>query len=617
MVNAGDGQHEHPSQALLDALSLCCRAFGRIDGLKVAICGDILHSRVARSNVTLLTLLGARVRLVGPPTLMPAEAQRWGVEVFHDMRRGVEGADVVMMLRLQLERMQGALAPSMREYFRLWGLDREKLARAAPGVRVMHPGPMNRGVEIDSDVADDLSVSLIQDQVEMGVAARMSVLASLAARLDNAVTPRPVAFRNVRLIDPESGYDGPGSLIVADGRIGETSRLTALAGLSDDIRVVDAAGALLCPGLVDLRVKTGEPGSEPKETLKSASRAAAAGGVTSIVVQPDTDPPIDDPAVADFILRRARDIGLIHVYPAGAATKGLAGIEMSEIGLLREAGCVYVTNVDRAIVDSRVMRRLLAYAGALGVLVAHQPRDPWLAAEASATEGEFAGRLGLAAEPVAAETIMLERDAALVELTGAPLLVDQISAAAPLKTLERAKSKGLPIQATASINHLSFNELDIGHYRTFCKLVPPLRSEDDRLSLIEAVASGLVDIVVSAHAPAPAEDKRLPFDEAAPGAIGLETFLSALLTLHHEGVAPLIRLISAASLAPARAIGSAAGRLTTGAPADLVLCDMAAPRLIDAAALISKSKNSAFDGRRLQGAVLMTLVDGRVVYETD
>jgi aspartate carbamoyltransferase catalytic subunit len=184
VVNAGDGQHEHPSQALLDALSMR-RAFGRLDNLTVAICGDVLHSRVARSNVALLTMMGSRVRLVGPPTLMPAGAARWGVEISHDLRAGIRGADVVMMLRLQFERMQGALVPSTREYFRLWGLDREKLAHAAPGVRVMHPGPMNRGVEIDSDVADDLEVSLIQDQVEMGVAVRMAVLASLAARLEN------------------------------------------------------------------------------------------------------------------------------------------------------------------------------------------------------------------------------------------------------------------------------------------------------------------------------------------------------------------------------------------------------------------------------------------------
>ena len=426
---------------------------------------------------------------------------------------------------------------------------------------------------------------------------------------------RPIAFVGARLVDPQSGYDGPGALVTEKGRIGEMIRGEGAPDLADDFRIVDCGGALLCPGIVDLRVKTGEPGAEPKETLESAARAAAAGGVTTIVVQPDTDPVIDDPSVVDFILRRARDIGLVHVYPAGAATKGLGGRAMAEIGLMREAGCVYVTDADRPIVDSRLMRRLLAYAGGLGVLVAHRPADPWLMDGASATEGEFAARLGLPAAPAAAEAIMLERDIALVALTGASLLVDQVSAAGALESLARAKAGGLPILATASINHLSFNELDIGDYRTFCKLIPPLRAEEDRLALVEALASGLVDIVVSAHAPAPPEEKRLPFEEAAPGSVGLETLLAALLTLHHERQVPLGRLIAAVTLAPALAIGLEAGKLARGAPADLVLADIETPRIVDAAALTSRSRNSAFDGRRLQGAVRMTLVDGRVVHE--
>jgi dihydroorotase len=429
------------------------------------------------------------------------------------------------------------------------------------------------------------------------------------------MSARPIAFINARLVDPESGYDGPGALVCENGLIAAVSHEVGFADLSPDVRVVDCNGAMLTPGLIDLRVKTGEPGAEPKETLKSAARAAAAGGVTSIVVQPDTDPAVDDPSVVDFILRRARDIELVHVYPAGAATKGLGGAAMAEIGLMHDAGCVYVTDVDRPIVDSKVMRRLLSYAGGLGLLVAHRPSDPWLSAGATATESEFAGRMGLAAAPAEAEQIMLERDIALVQLTGARLLVDQVSAACALETLARAKAKGLPVIATCSINHLTFNELDIGDYRTFWKLEPPLRAEVDRQALIDALACGLVDIVVSAHAPAPAEDKRLPFEEAAPGSIGLETLLPALLTLHHDGRAPLIDLIRAVTLAPAKAIGLAAGRLAVGAPADLVLCDLAAPRVIDAEKLISKSKNSAFDGRRLQGAVLMTLVDGRIVHE--
>ncbi len=431
------------------------------------------------------------------------------------------------------------------------------------------------------------------------------------------MAPRPLALLNARLVDPASGWDGPGALLVKNGRIAEVAFGGDLGNLSDDVETLDARGAMLAPGLIDLRVKTGEPGAEPKETLKSAALAAAAGGVTSIVVQPDTSPAVDDPSVVDFILRRARDIELVHVYPAGAATKGLLGERMAEIGLMRDAGCVYVTDADRPIVNSKVLRRLLAYARSFGVLVAHRPADPWLSAGAAATEGELAGRMGLPSVPPIAEKIMLERDLALVELTGGRLLVDQITTACALESLERGKARGLDVTATTSINHLSFNEVDIGDYRTFCKVDPPLRGEDDRQAVIEALASGLIDIVVSAHAPAPAEDKRLPYDEAAPGAVGLQTLLPALLAFHHEGRIPLIDLMRTVTSRPADLLGLAAGRLAKGAPADLVLCDLNAPMIVDLADLKSKSKNSPFDGRRLQGVVRMTLVDGRVVHRAN
>jgi dihydroorotase len=425
---------------------------------------------------------------------------------------------------------------------------------------------------------------------------------------------RPLAFVNARVLDPASGYDGPGAVIVAEGVIADVVKGASPGALSPDMEVVDATGGVLLPGLVDIRVKTGEPGAEPKETLKSAGLAAAKGGVTSIVVQPDTHPVADDPAVVDFILRRARDIELVHVYAAGAATKDTAGERMAEIGLMHEAGCVYVTDVDRPIASSKVFQRVLSYARAFGTPVAHRPADPWLTAGASATSGEFAARMGLSGVPAVAEKIMLERDLALAELTGARLIVDQVTTAGALASLQRALDKGLDVVATTSINHLSFNEIDIGDYRTFCKLDPPLRHEDDRQAVIEAVAGGLIPVVVSAHAPAPAEDKRLPYGEAAPGAVGLETLLPALLAFHHEGRIPLLDLIRAVTSAPADLLGLPAGRLARGAPADLVLCDLAAPVIIDADRLVSKSKNSPFDGRRLQGRVLRTLVDGRTVY---
>ncbi len=430
----------------------------------------------------------------------------------------------------------------------------------------------------------------------------------------------PLVIEHARLVDPESGYDGPGAILIVGDEIADVVHQAQAPGAPTEARTIDADGNMVCPGLVDLRVKTGEPGAEPKETLKSALRAAAAGGVTTLVVMPDTDPPVDDPAVVDFILRRARDIGLGRVIPAGAATKGLQGKALAEIGLMHDAGCAFVCDADRPIVDSRVMRRVMAYAGGLGVMVAHRPSDPWLSDGAAAHESEFAGRLGLAGAPAAAETIMLERDLALLDLvkdSGARLLADQISAEASLPSLARAKDRNLPLLATVSINHLTFNEFDIGDYRTFWKLTPPLRGESDRAALVEALATGLIDIIVSAHAPAPAEDKRLPFQEATPGSIGLETLLSALLTLYHEGHAPLTRLIGAASLAPARALGKPFGRLARGAPADLIVVDLDAPRIIDAQALASKSKNSAFDGRRLQGQVLTTLAEGEIIYESE
>jgi len=425
---------------------------------------------------------------------------------------------------------------------------------------------------------------------------------------------QPTAFVDARVVDPESGYDGPGCVIVTDGVIADVRKAPRIENLSSDVKVVDCAGAILAPGLIDLRVKTGEPGAEPKETLKSAGLAAVAGGVTSIVVQPDTDPVVDEPAMVDFILRRARDIELVHVLPAGAATRGCLGERMAEIGLMAEAGCVYVTDADRPIVNSKVMRRVLSYAKGFGMLVAHRPADPWLSEGAAATSGEFAGRMGLPSAPPEAEKIMLERDLALVEMTGARLLADQVTTACALESLERGKRRGLPVFASTSINHLTFNEIDIGDYRTFLRLDPPVRGEDDRQAVIEALASGLIDVVVSAHAPAPPEDKRLPYAEAAPGAVGLQTLLPALLAFHHEGRIPLARLIAAVTVRPADLLGLPCGRLAPGAPADMVLCDLDAPLVVDPDALKSRSRNTPFDGRRLQGAVRRTFVAGRSVF---
>ncbi|MBX7247920.1 MAG: dihydroorotase [Caulobacteraceae bacterium] len=425
---------------------------------------------------------------------------------------------------------------------------------------------------------------------------------------------QPIAFVNARVLDPESRYDGPGCVVAKDGAIADVRRSPSMEG-SADLRVIDCNGAVLAPGLIDLRVKSGEPGAEHKETLASVAKAAAAGGVTAIVLQPDTAPPVDEPAMVDFVLRRGRDIETINIHVAGAATRGLSGEHMAEIGLMDEAGAIYFTDADRPIVNSKVMRRVLEYAGAFNALVSHRPADPFLSEGAVATEGELAARLGLPSAPAIAERIMLERDLALVELTGARFLVDQISTAGALDSLRRARDKGLEVAASCSINHLSFNEVDVGDYRTFYRLDPPLRPESDRQALIEAIAEGLIDAVVSAHAPSPAGEKRRPFSEAAPGAVGLETLFPALLNLHHDAGVPLIDLIRAVTLGPAQLLGLPGGRIASGAPADLVLVDIDAPIQVIADRLNSKSKNSPFDGRRLQGEVLLTMVDGRIVHQ--
>ena len=423
-----------------------------------------------------------------------------------------------------------------------------------------------------------------------------------------------LAILNARLLDPATDYDGPGAVLVQDGRIAEVVR-GAGAGAPGGVEVVDAQGLCLAPGLIDIRVKTGEPGAEPKETLKSASLSAAAGGVTTIVVQPDTDPALDDPAMIDHVQRRGGALGLVNVRAAGAATQARDGQRMAEIGLMDEAGALYFTDGDRAIANTRTLQRVMSYAAAFNALIACRPADPWLSEGAVATSGELATRLGLASVPAIAERIQLERDLALVEQTGARFLVDQISTAGALETLARARAKGLEVAASVSINHLCFNEVDIGDYRTFYRLDPPLRTEADRQAMVEAVRDGLIDVITSAHAPAPAEDKRRPFAEAAPGAIGLETLLPAALTLHHEDGLDLLDVLRPLTQGPAALLGLDAGLLAKGAPADLVLFDPGAPVVIDADALKSKSKNSPFDGRRLQGKVAGTFVGGRRVYQ--
>jgi len=361
---------------------------------------------------------------------------------------------------------------------------------------------------------------------------------------------RPILLANARIVDPSRDLDFAGDLLIADGVIRDSKQGIHAAGVPEGTEIVDCNGQLVAPGLVDMRAFIGEPGAEYRETLASASEAAAAGGVTTIVCQPNTNPVIDDPAIVDFVLRRARDTAIVHVHPMAALTKGLDGLELAEIGLLKAAGAVAFTDGSRSVVNAQVMRRALTYAGDFDALVVHHTEDPDLVSDGVMNEGEFAARLGLFGIPRAAETIILERDIRLVATARARYHAASISCADSLAVLRRAKDAGLPVTAAASVNHLTLNEIDIGAYRTFFKMSPPLRAEDDRVALVEALSQGLLDVMMSDHNPQDVETKRLPFAEAAPGAIGLETMLAAGLRLVHNGEVKLITLLRAMSARP-------------------------------------------------------------------
>ncbi len=422
---------------------------------------------------------------------------------------------------------------------------------------------------------------------------------------------RPVLIRNAQLIDPAKANVEAGSILFAE----KILDIGAVDSAPDGAEIIDADGAHVAPGLIDMRVVIGEPGAEHKETFKSAGRAAAAGGVTTMVMMPNTTPVIDDQSLVDYVLRRGPDrSGGVRILPAAALTQHLDGKLMTEIGLMAEAGAVMFTNGDKPIADSQLMRRVLSYATAFGALVAHRPEDPGLAQGGVMHEGELAARLGLPGIPAAAELIMAERDLALAELTGGRLVLDMLSSAQTLPALKRAKERGVRAFASVNVHHLVLNEHDVDGYRSFAKLSPPLRSEDDRAAIVHAVSDGLIDVIVSGHDPQQAEDKRLPFEEAAFGAVGLETLLPAALTLAHKGDAPLTKLVRAMTLNPAELLKLPQGRLTKGAPADIIVVDIGAPFRLDSDKLRSKSNNSPFDEKLLQGVVKRTFIAGKTVF---
>ncbi|MEZ8006914.1 MAG: dihydroorotase [Amylibacter sp.] len=418
---------------------------------------------------------------------------------------------------------------------------------------------------------------------------------------------------NARIINPEAGTDTLGSILIENGKISEIYADNQSFNFKIET-TIDCDGKCLAPGIIDIGVKIGEPGERHKESFRSAGAAAACGGVTTMVIRPDTEPTVDSPEILEFVFRRAVSDSIVNVLPMAALTKGRNGTEMAEIGFLKDAGAVAFTDCDQVVTDNKVFTRCLTYAKGLDALIITHPQEPMLSNDACATSGALATKLGLPAVSPFAELMQLQRDLALVEMTGARVHFDQLSCSAGLNTLARAKDKGLSVSAGTSIHHLTLNEQDIEGYPTFFKIKPPLRNEDDRIALIDAVASGLIDIISSMHTPQDEESKRLPFEAAASGAVGLETLLPAAMQLVHGEYMDLPTLWRALSLNPAKLLGLDVGRIEIGAPADLVLFDPDKPFILDRSKLLSKSKNTPYDGRTMQGKVIRTFIAGKEVY---
>lgn len=421
---------------------------------------------------------------------------------------------------------------------------------------------------------------------------------------------KDILIKNVRLMDPASGRDEVTHIYISEGviaNIGEPLAATV---------TIDGHGLIAAPGIIDMRVTTGEPGHENRETIASAAHAAIAGGITSMVIMPDTDPVIDDISLIHYIERQGAETP-VNILAAGAITKGLDGKSLTELGLMSEAGAVLFANGHAPITDAQIMRRILSYSASFNALIAHRPVEPSLAQGGVMNEGDLSARLGLTGIPAASERIMVERDIALAELTGGRLLIDMISSKDAVNVIRNAKSRDLDLACSVSFNNLCLNELDIGDYRTFAKLNPPLREERDRQALISGINDGTIDVIVSAHDPQGAGQKRLPFAEAAYGAVGLEVMLSAGLTLTHDDDLDLMAFLRALTISPAQILGLEAGQISEGARADLILIDPNRPWHVHNQDLRSKSKNTPFDRRRLTGRAIKTIIDGKIVFDLD
>jgi dihydroorotase len=421
-------------------------------------------------------------------------------------------------------------------------------------------------------------------------------------------------LKNLRIVDPSQNLDINGSIVIGeDGTIIATGSEADNYAAPNGAEIRDCSGLTAIPGLVDSRVFIGEPGAEHRETIESATKAAAAGGVTSIIIMPDTDPVIDDIALVEFVKTIAANKGVVNVYPAAGLTKGLKGEEMTEIGLLQDAGVVAFTNGREAFSDTLVLRRAMTYAAERGAVIALEANDEYIG-KGDMNAGLLASWLGLSGIPKEAEIIPLERDLRIAGMTKVHYHAAKISVPESADAIKLARKRGVKVTCGISINNLTLNENDIGEYRTFFKVTPPLRSEDDRAAMVEALRDGTIDIIVSSHDPQDVDTKRLPFSDAASGAVGLDTLLSAALRLYHSGHVPLMRIIDALSTQPAKIFGLEAGTLKVGAKADIALVNLDEPWIVSKETIVSRSKNTPFEDARFSGKTMATYVGGKLVY---
>ncbi len=429
-------------------------------------------------------------------------------------------------------------------------------------------------------------------------------------------------IRNGRLIDPASGLDRTGDLAIAGDRI------AALGDVPREFeaeRTIDATGLVVAPGLVDLAARLREPGHEHEGMLESELAAAAAGGVTSLVCPPDTDPPLDEPGLVEMLKFRARKLSRCRVFPLGALTRGLAGEALTEMAELTESGCVGFSQADARMTNTLTLQRALQYAATFGFTVWLQPHDPWLG-NGVAASGAVATRLGLAGVPAAAETIALFTIFELMRATGARVHLERLSSAAGVELVRRAKAEGLPLTANVSINSLHLTDMDIGYFNSALRLTPPVRQQRDRDALQAALADGTIDALVSDHTPVDADEKTLPFAEATPGATGLELLLGLALHWGEQRGLALPATLSRITSEPVRVLGGAigtlsasAGRLIEGGVADICVFDPQARWQVSDATLVSQGKHTPFafatSGFEMPGRVRTTLVAGSVAYE--